>query len=274
MIKWEDAVKTLINDKSQAELVTANYFDPPLSKAAKRYADGAEWQAVRIMIGKANGVAVDIGAGNGIVSYALARDGWETVAIEPDPSDLVGAGAIRRLSKEAGLQIDVQEGVGENLMVKSGSASLVIARQVLHHANDLYLFVSEIQRILKPGGILVSLRDHVISGPEQLPIFLANHPLHSLYGGENAYQIQEYRSAFTAAKLKIVSELRSFDSIVNYAPKSKRDLRGEISKRLGAIGPIARLILAIPSGMEIALKLMTMIDRRPGRLVSFICQKA
>jgi tRNA1(Val) A37 N6-methylase TrmN6 len=47
-------------------------------------------------------MAVDIGAGNGIASFALARDDWQTVAIELHSSDLVVAGAIRQLARETG----------------------------------------------------------------------------------------------------------------------------------------------------------------------------
>ena len=92
-IKWEDAVQRLIDDPTQAELVKACYFDPPLVQAARRYHQSAEWQQVRTLLPPAPAVIVDIGAGNGIVSYALAQDGYTCIAIEPDPSTLVGAGA-------------------------------------------------------------------------------------------------------------------------------------------------------------------------------------
>jgi SAM-dependent methyltransferase len=162
---WEDAVRSLIEDPGQRELVEACYFDLPLSSAAGRYADSDEWVAMRQIIGLAGGVAVDVGAGNGIVSYALAKDGWTTIAVEPDQSDLVGADAIRALAVETGVAIDVREGFGEGLPLADGEAQLVVARQVLHHANDLSVFAREIARVLAPGGRLVSTRDHVISGP-------------------------------------------------------------------------------------------------------------
>lgn len=273
MIEWEAAVQSLIDDTSKRELVEANYFDAPLIEAAKRYTHGLEWNAVRGLVGKSNGLAVDIGAGNGIVSFALATDGWQTLAVEPYPSELVGTGAIRRLSRESGLKIDVQEAVGEKLPITSGTVSLVIARQVLHHASDINKFVSEIARILKPGGKLISLRDHVISNSHQLPQFFDKHPLHKLYGGENAFEIQRYRAALNGAGLKIVNELRSFDSIVNYAPKTTSDMRREIAKRFSVAGPLVERVLQISPVMKLSLRLLTIIDRRPGRLVSYVCEK-
>jgi SAM-dependent methyltransferase len=213
-ITWEAAVQALIDDPKQKELVEACYFDPPLAGAAARYAASAEWQGVRALIGTARGVAVNVGGGNGIVSYALTRDGWTAVAVEPDPSDLVGAGAIRRLAAETNFAIDVREGFGEDLPLDDGEASLVIARQVLHHARDLPAFVREIARVLAPGGMLLSTRDHVISGPEQMEPFLDAHPLHALYGGENAFTLAQYRAALTGAGLAIEREIGPLASVI------------------------------------------------------------
>ena len=46
------------------------------------------------------GQALDVGAGRGIASYALAREGFTVTVLEPDDSHLVGAGAIRSLAEE------------------------------------------------------------------------------------------------------------------------------------------------------------------------------
>jgi SAM-dependent methyltransferase len=270
---WEAAVRSLIDDPAQRMLVEACYFDLPLTAAAARYAADAEWTALRDIIGAPRGVAVDIGAGNGIVSYALAKDGWRTVAVEPDPSALVGAAAIRALAQATDLAIEVREGVGEALPVATGEAALVIARQVLHHASDLPAFAREIARGLAPGGQLVSLRDHVISGDEQLQPFLDKHPLHRFYGGENAFTRAAYRAALEQAGLVIERELGPFDSAINYAPHTTETLRQEIAARLGPAAPVARGLLAMPGVMGGALRLLSAIDRRPGRLVSFVCRK-
>jgi SAM-dependent methyltransferase len=272
-ISWEAAVRWLIDDPAQVELVKSCYYDTPLARAAARYADGAEWSETRRWIGPERGVALDIGAGNGIVSYALARDGWTTVAVEPDPSELVGAGAVRKLSEETGLSIDVRSGVGEGLPLGDGEAQLVVARQVLHHARDLPAFAREITRVLRPGGTFVGLRDHVVSGPEQLQAFLDTHPLHALYGGENAYTRAQYLAALEGAGLVIEKEIGPLESVVNCAPFTRETLRLEIARRLGPLGGLARLALAPPTVFDMALRALSAIDRRPGRLVSFVCRK-
>lgn len=272
-ISWEDAVRSLIDDPAQREVVEACYFDQPLVEAARRYAASAEWAAMREIIGQPQGVAVDIGAGNGIVSYALAKDGWTVIAVEPDPSDLVGAGAIRKLAADTGIAIDVRDGFGESLSLADGEAQLVIARQVLHHARDLPAFAREVARVLAPGGMLVSTRDHVISGPEQLQPFLDDHPLHKHYGGENAFTRAQYRDALEGAGLVIEREIGPLESVINYAPYTAETLRVAIAQRLGPFAALAQAALKSGLVFEPALRLLSAIDRRPGRLVSFVCRK-
>jgi SAM-dependent methyltransferase len=269
---WETAVLSLLDDPARRAEVEANYFDQPTSAAARRYARSEEWAAMRDLIGPARGVAVDVGAGCGIVSYALAESGWRAVAVEPDPSDVVGAGAIRRLAAETGVSIDVRAGVGEGLPLRDGEAALVIARQVLHHARDLQAFAEEIARVLAPGGVLLSARDHVITGPEQLQAFLDGHALHRFYGGENAYTRRQYREALESAGLHVEREIGSFDSVINYAPHTLMTLRAEVSRRFGPFGAVVGFALGSPFSSAV-LKVLSALDRRPGRHISFVCSK-
>jgi 2-polyprenyl-3-methyl-5-hydroxy-6-metoxy-1,4-benzoquinol methylase len=96
-LSWEASVRWLKAQPEQAELVRSCFFDDPLCTAADRYRHSAEWVAVRSLLGDSRGRALDVGSGRGISAYALARDGWQTTALEPDPSPEVGAGAIRQL---------------------------------------------------------------------------------------------------------------------------------------------------------------------------------
>ena len=121
----------------QEALVRACYYDDPLLAAAQRFARSDEWRAVRAFLPHFPGLVIDIGAGRGISSYALARDGWQVVALEPDPSILLGAGAIRDLMRETGLPIMVEEAYGEAIPFKDNTFDLVYGREVLHHARSL-----------------------------------------------------------------------------------------------------------------------------------------
>ncbi len=271
---WEDAVRWLIGQPDQRALVEACYYDAPLAAAATRYRDGPEWQAVRALLPPPPGRALDLGAGNGIASFALASDGWRVTAIEPDPSALVGAAAIRGLAAGHGLAIDVVEEWGESLPLADASVDVVFARQVLHHARDLPQLCRELHRVLVPGGRLVAVRDHVVSRAADLPAFFAKHPLHALYGGENAFTMAAYRAALTGAGLRIDRVLRAFDSPINLAPATRTDVIDAAAGRAARLGvprPVTRGVLGGVFGPAAAIA--SRLDNRPGRLVSFVCTR-
>jgi SAM-dependent methyltransferase len=274
-LSWEEAVAWLVAQPDKQELVRDCYFDSLPEAAAERYSQSEEWQAIRALLPSVPGLALDVGAGRGIASYALAKAGWSVVAIEPDPSNFVGRGAIQKIAQSKGLPIEVVEEFGERIPRDSGSFALVFARQVLHHARDLPALCTEVFRVLKPGGKFIAVRDHVISSPDDLPTFLQVHPLHQLYGGENAFQSSQYLDALRAAGFHVEQMLRSFDSVINYAPQTRDSLREEARRRLSRLplGSIAGWCLDVELILDISLAVLSRVDRRPGRLYSFICSK-
>lgn len=269
---WEEAVRWCLDQPDMAGLARNAYFGDAAA-AAHRYRESAEFAAVLDMLPASKGRALDLGAGNGILAWALAMDGWEVTAIEPDPSSLVGAGAIRSLSDASGVPITVIEAMGEDIPLDSAGFDLVVARQVLHHAHDLPAFCREMHRLSRTGATIVTLRDHVISGPSQLPVFLEKHPLHHMYGGENAFTLAQYRNALTAAGLNIQQEMRSFQSVVNYDPMRPDELVDRLAEKAGPLrAPMRSLLRALPFASVTGLA--ASFDRRPGRLVSFLCSNA
>lgn len=64
------------------------------------------------------------------------------------------------------------------------SIDIVYARQVLHHAAELERLMSEVARVLRPGGVLMACREHVVDSESQKQAFLNSHPVHRLAGGE------------------------------------------------------------------------------------------
>ena len=274
---WEQAVQWLRDQPEQSELVFAAYYDDPLLAAADRYWRSEEWQAVRQFLPPLPGKALDIGAGRGIASYALSKDGFGVTALEPDASPLVGAEAIRVLAAASGLEIEVTQEFSERLPFPDAQFDVVFARAVLHHTTDLAVACREFLRVLKPGGRLLAVREHVISRPEDLPEFLALHPLHNLYGGENAFLLKQYEDTLIAAGFKLEAVLAPFESAINYAPYTDASLRAELATRvargLPGLKKLVAGLLRLPMLWALARRILARLDHRPGRLYSFIAQR-
>lgn len=187
LMTWEQTVEMFRLDTQKSHIIYYCYLDDPLIDAANRFANSEEWKAVQKILPGSRGKALDIGAGRGISSFAMACDGWEVTALEPDPSPLVGAGAIRKLAAENDLKINVIEQYGEKLPFGDSTFDVVYLRQVLHHATDMPLFIREVRRVLKPRGLFIATREHVITRQSDLGEFLETHGTNKYHGGENAY---------------------------------------------------------------------------------------
>jgi SAM-dependent methyltransferase len=271
---WEDAVQWLRSQTDQQDLVLNAYYDDPLIAAAGRYWKSCEWDEVRKLLGSSRGQALDVGAGRGIASYALAREGFSVTALEPDGSRLVGAGAIRSLAEETALPITVVQEFSEHLPFDDGQFDIAFARAVLHHTSNLHTACREFFRVLKPGGRLVAVREHVISRKKDLPVFLSRHPLHHRYGGENAFLLSTYTDALLQAGFVIDVVLSPLSSVINYAPYTEQTLKDAIADRLGlAMRGMLRCALNLPGLWSVARRTLSWVDRRPGRLYSFVCTR-
>ncbi|MGL3209609.1 class I SAM-dependent methyltransferase [Bradyrhizobium sp. BR 1433] len=274
---WEDAVVWLRNQPDQRQLVLDAFYDDPLAEAAERYFRSSEWRAVASLLADRSGTALDVGAGRGIASYALARTGFAVTALEPDPSAIVGAAAIRDLAGQTQLPIRVVEEFSERLPFADAAFDLVFARAVLHHTRDLEGACREMFRVLRPGGMLIAAREHVISKETDLPQFLAQHPLHHLYGGEHAFLLDRYTGALTAAGFSAIDTLAPLQSPINLFPYTLETLKSAIVTRLTQKVPVAPLWRTAFASRLVFGSLLSMAERfdnRPGRLYSFVCHKA
>ncbi|MDR2507172.1 MAG: class I SAM-dependent methyltransferase [Candidatus Accumulibacter sp.] len=264
---WEEAVGWLRSQPDRQQFVRDCFFDDPLLEAAKRYYASTEWEAVRAFLSPSPGKkALDIGSGRGIAAFALAMDGWDTTALEPNSGSLAGAGAIRELARQGGIPITVIENRGEQLPFDDRSFDVVHARQVLHHAADLKKLCAEIGRVLKPNGLCIATREHVLSSRADLPAFLASHPLHALYGGENAFLLKEYIGALYAGGLHIRHLLSPLETDINLYPGSVAETRRQLAKKLRF--PLPERIL------DLLLTLRSRYSDTPGRLYTFVCNRS
>lgn len=278
MISWEEAVTWLCQQDGQGALVRACYYDNPLLGAAERYHESEEWGELSAWLPTKPGKVLDLGAGRGISSFAFAKDGWSVTALEPDPSDFVGAGAIRSLVEEGGIPIEIVEEWGESLPFPDAHFDAVYGRAVFHHANDLDDFCRETYRVLKPGGRLILTREHVLSKEEDLQAFLDSHPLHHLYGGEAAYTLERYLGALKSAGFDRIETTGTLSSAVNFFPETREEVEARLEKSLRErrkkkIGPLARVFPISKGALAGEAIRLEGEANDPGRLYSFVCER-
>lgn len=271
----DEAIRALRASPEHVNLVRDAYLGRNVQDSAERFQSSAEFQAVRVLLqGNLEGALVlDMGAGTGIASYAMLEAGaGKVIALEPDPSDEVGRGAIGRLS--AGPGLEVLDAWGEQTGLPSSSVDIVYTRQALHHSADLDEMVAESARVLRPGGVLLACREHVVDDAEQLRAFLAAHPVHQLAGGENAFTLDAYLHAIEAAGLVLERVLGPWDSVINAFPvvRDETELadlpRMVLQRRFGHIGRLAGSIPIVQRAVWARVR-----RPQPGRMYTFLAIK-
>ena len=264
---WEEAVRWYRAQPGNEAAIRANYFDLPVGPAARRYAASEEFAEVLRLLGPGEGRRVlDLGAGHGIASFALAQAGWKVTAVEPDASDEVGAGAIRALQAETGLPIEVLPA----LPADDSIFDAVFCRQVLHHVPDVAATMRELFHLLRSSGVALALREHVASNAEELAAFLQAHPLHRHYGGENAHPLDHYLRAATDAGFRVAQVWGPLESILNFHPGTDKMRRAAVRR---AIFRLAGWTALLPFRSLKHLERVTEEDRTPGRIFSFLFSK-
>jgi SAM-dependent methyltransferase len=91
---------------------------------------------------------VDVGAGTGRASLAMARLGWQVVAVEPDGPAL---DVLRARADAEGLEVATVQATAEATGLDRASVDLVTAAHAFHWF-DKRASLNEAARITRPGG--------------------------------------------------------------------------------------------------------------------------
>jgi SAM-dependent methyltransferase len=120
-------------------------------------------------------VAVDVGSGATFFPFSVARLGFETVCVDPDPICCRDLGkAVPVVDAKPGSVRFLQAG-GDKIPFPTGGADAVYCISVLEHLPSYEGTVAEMARMLKPGGLLILTID--ISADQTSQISLENHRL-------------------------------------------------------------------------------------------------
>jgi 2-polyprenyl-6-hydroxyphenyl methylase/3-demethylubiquinone-9 3-methyltransferase len=126
---WDE--KATIFPLSQLNPLRFLFFDQIVS----------HWKPLRVL---------DVGCGGGYTCEFLARRGARMTGIDRSAPCIEAA---RRHAEETGLPILYRVATAEDLPFPSGSFDVVICVDVLEHVDHPETVISEIARILAPGGI-------------------------------------------------------------------------------------------------------------------------
>ena len=94
--------------------------------------------------------ALEVGCGGGFMTEEIARMGFDTTGVDPSERSVLVAAEHAR---DSGLDIRYLTGAGESLPFEDQSFGVVFCCDVLEHVRDLLKVISEISRVLEPGGV-------------------------------------------------------------------------------------------------------------------------
>lgn len=280
LVNYEESVNWMRGKAEYTELVKLCYLDRDNLEAARRFTASEEFQEISKLLQLTNrssaAQVLDLGCGNGIASYAFASLGCEVTAVDPDTSDDVGLMAADRLrEKISSGSIKTVQATAESLPFLDNTFDVIYERQALHHFSDLVQGLTECVRVLKPGGLFLATREHVVTDSKQLEQFFAGHILHQQHGGENAYPVDHYMDSFQKAGFTVVQKMAPMDTVINHFPASNADvnqaMRQWLTSRLG--NPLGSSIAQLSFAEKAYRSFRSMRDQSPGRLYSFLCSK-
>ncbi len=107
------------------------------------------------------GNLLDVGCGSGIYFPLLAKQAGRVIGIDTS-SGMIDA-ARRLIDKKDLDNVDVRIAGAEQLPFPDESFDAVLAFDVLHHISDITAAMSEVRRVLRPGGRFASIEPNVLN---------------------------------------------------------------------------------------------------------------
>jgi SAM-dependent methyltransferase len=225
------------------------------SEAAASYTRGRpqypgeirDWLRDQIGLGPGK-LVIEIGAGTGKFTQSLVRTGAQVVAVEPVP-------AMRAHLSANAPEARVISGSAESIEMNDSTADAVVCAQSFHWFAT-YRALTEIHRVLKPGGALglvwnvpdervswVAALDQVIRPHETAsPVCFRSGAWQQVFPDQRftALEVAHYAHLHTGSPQRVIVErARSLSFVATLAPEAQSAVVGKL-KRLIATLPELR----------------------------------
>lgn len=225
---WEEIIEASQGNPDMQEMLKDAYLHADLSSSLKNFRKSGECLETLAEIRRYAPLAkriLDIGGGAGVMSIALALEGYEVTLVEPSSSSIVGVAGASWLLDWASEEFDssirdrvkiIQSNV-ENFDTED-RYDIAYCRQVVHHFADPRVALSKIRTFLQPDAIVFLVREHVVFDDDDLQVFFESHPFHRYTNGENAYRAEEYCSFIADAGFQLLRKYGFAETLINCHP--------------------------------------------------------
>ncbi|WP_347927690.1 glycosyltransferase [Pseudomonas helvetica] len=228
---WEEIIHASQGNPKDQQMLMDAYLHKDLLGSLNRFRATEEFSATLQELRKHAPEAktiIDIGGAGGVMSVALALEGYSVTLAEPSSDNIVGTQAAEKLVRLACESLDPT--VKDRITIRQTSVEsldgsqlfdIAYCRQVVHHFRDPVKALQKVNDNLNVGGVALLVREHIIFDDEDKTNFLLNHPFHKYSGGENGYRADEYESFIQQAKFELLETLVFAGSPINYFPHTK-----------------------------------------------------
>ena len=167
------------DDPAAAGLVEAMYGESDRRRAFERFRRSDDFRQLdrllRLWCDLGSSAICEIGAGPGMLAWALTQNGFKQVSIlEPNGLQITGTGFLQSLNTGGGIRIwnDLARWHAD-----SGRYDLILTRNCVHHFQNIALTAAGIRKKMTPKGIWVMVREWYADDARELYRQLWDHPL-------------------------------------------------------------------------------------------------
>ncbi|MFZ5985890.1 MAG: methyltransferase domain-containing protein [Bacillota bacterium] len=202
LIEWLSSGDSQVYSASEGD--TKEYFNeiaPRWEEIRKDYYDESiNDYLINLKLLKKSMSVIDLGSGNGYISLAVAKHVKKVIAVD------ISKEMIKELRKNARARgvknIEALESDGQEVPVEDESVDMVCASMYLHHIEDPDLAIKEINRVLKPGGMVFLADFHEHKDME------LKERMHDLWTGFSLSKVKKWfnNNGFKEINIETISE--------------------------------------------------------------------